>query len=919
MANGVGTNDDFLFSSDLFDSSANIDDGLLDSSSNVNSKPIGKGFNLQNFQPIEVFRSPMKSDFESSEIFGVKFEKLLTEKPTSLKDKYKRVTSVLNTVADLINSIGSLSKIAEDRDTRINSLFLPLCIESWRRLDDGSFAKNLFSDFEKCFGTNFNLPEWQKMIISNFEIIQITPARSLPSLNSIESSAEYEFALSTLDLLTIYKQLTDEIKLLDKDKSSELIEEKKAQAKEYKDSLERINQKYPDILSLVDKAYKNNLSSESGAIEEISKDLRSKSKKSSTPIFIEKFDKFSSQLECKIQIKEDDMIALIKFNQKIEAVLNEIVNNKEEEFKIKLPAILGLNQDSLGVKVNSIEAKVFVLGLILDLYNASRQCLSACLVEINHFSDYKKSSKQELKSCLSSVLKEGTLISIIENFSKDEKTQLSFLKKIVELYKLPVVVNQEQVPDCRYEIFNPPELTRYLMKNLVESVLSKKLGENAPHQETAKEIYRLFNVALQGYDADLNFLNLVFQALKKEDFRDLGMLLTRRIRNLKSEFYGQGSVRSEVSKQQLALSMAFCVHVLASLAENVEIAKHLRLQVPNIDQLQEFVPTIAEFNDNLVFYNEKVKLIKKVLSNSLQDAPLSPENKKKLEKALKYFLMLHKFPELAASSSGDELFESGIFFPGEAGVGKTFLIKCIENETGAHRIDISLMSAIQKAIDSAEDVGKINLVDIVLKAYSEACERAKKGELVLLVIDEAESVLVNRLLANITQEQTMINNLMLQIISDIRRNYPNILILVATNFKDKIDKAGIRRGRIDVEIELTDPSPEIRKIVITSEIFKALDVCNLDHEPSPSEVDDMIKYSEGLQFVVIKQAINEIIRFEWTEARMDNSDFVPDYQELIKSLEQEQKKLNLVSGSTEKAAETSAPYFIGDISKIGIK
>ena len=98
------------------------------------------------------------------------------------------------------------------------------------------------------------------------------------------------------------------------------------------------------------------------------------------------------------------------------------------------------------------------------------------------------------------------------------------------------------------------------------------------------------------------------------------------------------------------------------------------------------------------------------------------------------------------------------------------------------------------------------------KRIEEAKESAKKGEACILLLDEAEALMAERSDPLTTQEQRELCDYLLQEINEIRKKYPSILIIAATNFLDKIDSAMKRDGRLDFHFFLEAPDAEARKI-----------------------------------------------------------------------------------------------------------
>lgn len=884
--------DDFLLSEGTPDSALDT----TNKSARTQSK-----FSLTRYQPVEVFRLTQGADLEICKKHAEEIIALINTNSSKVEERYKNFGNALIALAKLIDSTGQLINNRENPDPKLADFFLALTLKHWSDAKNGTAEFEIFSEFKDTLKINILLSDWQKLILKHFDIAQLSAIYTLPTLLSAQDLEEYTQTMSVYEILKTCGKLEDDIKFLNESTSAKDEDKKKnleATKEKLRESLAQIREKSSDIFKVAQSAYKKCSINENAAQTFILKQINAKRSKNTTGSNPREFLNFSSSLNCKLILNTENSKALIKFSRELKSKIEELTNYQTGELDIIInaPSLLGATSTNLGLKIKSNKHRLLALDLALELYAATRIFLATCTIALKDFPEQRKTFGSDLLKSLESPLPPETLTKLLELGDNSEEFNPKLQKRILELYRFPEVVQSRQDIECSFDIFNIPQLTGYLLTNLVKQNLEDKAEQDNP------ELKNLIRIALSAYEQDYSFIGDILSNLKKNNFTAIAKSIYRRIKTLKEAISATDSFKANSSPEQIALSLSICINTIAAIAAEPSLAKQIRLQIPNIDNLTEFLDILANYSEDPSFFKDQVKKIKKSLSNTLQDAPLSPENMKKVSKAIRNFQYLIKHPELAASSTGDELFASGIFLPGAPGIGKTYFIKCLENEIGGPRIDISLMSYIKKALEAGEDFN-LDLIKVILLAFSEVISDDKKNEPVMIVVDEAEAILVNRLLSNITQEQMTSNNLMLQIISDIRINYPNVFIVIATNHKDKVDKASIRRGRIDIEIELSDPSPEIRKIVIRSEIMKALEVANFDLELEDSDLAEMVKLSDGLQFVEIKQTINELIRFEWSMARDKNPDFKPEIMELV-------------SRFKEIAGETSQ-HSLGDISRVG--
>ncbi|MBQ6515998.1 ATP-binding protein [bacterium] len=177
--------------------------------------------------------------------------------------------------------------------------------------------------------------------------------------------------------------------------------------------------------------------------------------------------------------------------------------------------------------------------------------------------------------------------------------------------------------------------------------------------------------------------------------------------------------------------------------------------------------------------------VKKQFRESIVDR-LEPETRKRFEKA------------------DTSLFNDGFLLYGPPGCGKTFMAEALAGETKLplYKIDKSTYESSLKG-DTVKKIAKI--FNQLFKKFEET------GEYSILFVDEADSIFPKRQNADDTSNQE--TNMMLQYLNNCTKK--GVIPILATNFRDKLDDAVIRTGRIGTYIEIPAPDFEARK-----ELFK---------------------------------------------------------------------------------------------------
>lgn len=173
--------------------------------------------------------------------------------------------------------------------------------------------------------------------------------------------------------------------------------------------------------------------------------------------------------------------------------------------------------------------------------------------------------------------------------------------------------------------------------------------------------------------------------------------------------------------------------------------------------------------------------------------------------------------ELKASlmSSAKEITDgkkNGVLFFGEPGNGKTFIAEAFAGEIGkllGLKRPVGFLSVTMGDMASRWiNHGTEQVKDL----FVQAAAAAKTHGALVLFIDEIDSVLPERSnISNQDSEKLQIVNSMLALLVQYREfKQHRIVIIGATNFYDRLDKAAIREGRFDFKQEIKTPDTAAR-------------------------------------------------------------------------------------------------------------
>jgi hypothetical protein len=241
----------------------------------------------------------------------------------------------------------------------------------------------------------------------------------------------------------------------------------------------------------------------------------------------------------------------------------------------------------------------------------------------------------------------------------------------------------------------------------------------------------------------------------------------------------------------------------------------------------------------------------------------------------------------------------GIVMYGVPGCGKTSTIKGIANETKRHIFNISLSEIktkealkdlfyneqvkvllgegkmevlnipLKHRLYVIEDIDAMNSVVIKRSADQQRAEEERKIRV------EAEMELIKR-----TQGETMARTMMagkqdadtdkldlatlLNVLDGVRET-PGRIIILSTNYPERLDEALLRPGRFDMMLEFEKHTPEVLKqhlekhydVTLSDEQWKRIDVKELHHKWTPAEVSQILFRRVGDVDGAIDDLLNE--------------------------------------------------------------
>lgn len=185
-------------------------------------------------------------------------------------------------------------------------------------------------------------------------------------------------------------------------------------------------------------------------------------------------------------------------------------------------------------------------------------------------------------------------------------------------------------------------------------------------------------------------------------------------------------------------------------------------------------------------------------------------------------------------------YRNGILLYSDPGNGKTVLAEGLAGSLGVPIIKISFGNLASKYVNNTTE----NVVQMFRDARAQApC---------VLFLDEVDSVIASRDGSSTDQEGPKTTN---QILTELVSSRGcGVVIVMATNFLDRLDAAAIREGRVDFKIEVPAPDADARRAIITTTLNKARVPCEA------SAINQAVKRWEGFSASRIRSVTDQAVR-----------------------------------------------------------
>lgn len=213
---------------------------------------------------------------------------------------------------------------------------------------------------------------------------------------------------------------------------------------------------------------------------------------------------------------------------------------------------------------------------------------------------------------------------------------------------------------------------------------------------------------------------------------------------------------------------------------------------------------------------------------SMEDVGGMEGVKKKLDRKI---INLLRDEEMRKSAAELDISLPNVILHGPPGTGKTYLARALASEIGLPFVKVTGGDITTKWVNESPE--KIN------NLFSEGRKIAAKEGGAVIFLDEMDAVLAKRGGSNSHRENEKVVDEFLAHLDETDQH--NILFVGATNRRDALDPAVVRKGRIDEEIEVPEPDHDARVAIFKAQVHKrSHDLTEQDFQKLARETDGMV-------------------------------------------------------------------------------
>ena len=225
---------------------------------------------------------------------------------------------------------------------------------------------------------------------------------------------------------------------------------------------------------------------------------------------------------------------------------------------------------------------------------------------------------------------------------------------------------------------------------------------------------------------------------------------------------------------------------------NIEMQIEESLDITYVQYFISMLAFVAVFK--FLMTKDTMRRYVRVKSNvKFEDVAGLDEEKKQLEEIVMFLKSPKKYLQNGAK------IPKGVLLYGEPGTGKTLLAKAIAGEAGVPFFEVTGSSFEEK------------LVGVGASRIRELFKKAKKHAPCIIFIDELDAVARRRYEKGNDSEQSL-NQLLAEM--DGFKSNDNVIVIAATNYKEVLDKAILRKGRFDRLVHVTLPDVTAREEIL---------------------------------------------------------------------------------------------------------